>query len=156
MLSNHLKRDAILFPGRFCQHLTNADADAWSYHQTELRAPVRGAGRRTGGDKGNCNPIGRTMLAGQTTPCSQDLDQQQRGVQGGIHGSTYICSKEWPCLTSMGREALGPVKVWYSRLGGCWSTGVGVSVGKEVKGRGERVDVGWGSCGGITMKEGTI
>jgi hypothetical protein len=26
------------------------------------------------------------------------------------HGSSYICSREWPCRTSMGGEALGLVK----------------------------------------------
>jgi hypothetical protein len=40
-------------------------------HQTDLRDPDGGASRRTGGAEGNCNPIGRTTPAGQTTQCSQ-------------------------------------------------------------------------------------
>jgi hypothetical protein len=27
------------------------------------------------------------------------------------HGSSRICSRGWPCLASVGGEALGPVKV---------------------------------------------
>jgi hypothetical protein len=71
-------------------------------HQTELRDPSGGAVRRTAGAEGSCNPIGRTILAGQTTQCSQGLDHWPRGVEWGIHGSIYICSRGWPCLTSMG------------------------------------------------------
>jgi hypothetical protein len=32
-------------------------------------------------------------------------------THGGTHGSGYICSREWPSWSSMGGEALGPVKV---------------------------------------------
>ena len=39
------------------------------------------------------------------------LDHQPRSVQGGIHGSRYICSREWPCLTVREWESLGPVEV---------------------------------------------
>jgi hypothetical protein len=80
-------------------------------HQTELRDHGGGAGRRTGRAKGDCNPIGRITSAGWTTQCSQGLDQQRRSVQGGIHDSRDIGSRAWPCLTSMGGEALGPVEV---------------------------------------------
>jgi hypothetical protein len=50
------------------------------------------------------------MSAGRTTQCFQGLDYQPRSVQGGIHSSRYICGREWPCLTSIGGEALGPVE----------------------------------------------
>ena len=39
--------------------------------------------------------------------------------QGGIHGSSCICSWGWPYLTSIRGEALGPVKAWCSRIGEC-------------------------------------
>ena len=78
-------------------------------HQAELRDPDVGAGRRTGGTKGDCNPIGTTTSAGQTTRFFQGLNHQSRSVQGGIHDSRYICSRE--CLTLMGEEALDPVEV---------------------------------------------
>ena len=31
-------------------------------------------------------------------------------THGGTHGSSCICSRGWPCWTSMGGEALHPVK----------------------------------------------
>jgi hypothetical protein len=35
---------------------------------------------------------------------------QTKSTQGGNHGSSYICIREWPYLTSTGVEGLGPVK----------------------------------------------
>jgi hypothetical protein len=80
-------------------------------HQTKFGDLEGIAGGRTGGVEGDCHPIGRTMLAGQTTQSSQGLDHEPRSVQGEIHGFRYMCSRGWPSLTSMGREALGPVEV---------------------------------------------
>jgi hypothetical protein len=80
-------------------------------HQTELRGPGWGAERRAGGIEGYCNPIGRTISDGQTTQCPQGLDHQPRSVQGGIHGSRYIGSRGWLCLTSREGEALDLVEV---------------------------------------------
>jgi hypothetical protein len=42
---------------------------------------------------------------------SQSLDHQPKSVPGEIHGSRYICSRGWPCLTAKGGEALGPGEV---------------------------------------------
>jgi len=61
---------------------------------------------RTGGAKGDCNPIGRTTSAGWTTQCSQGLNHQPRSVQRGIRGSRYIGSGGLSYLASMGREVL--------------------------------------------------
>jgi hypothetical protein len=83
-----------------------------------LSESCRVAGRRTGGAEGDCNPIGRTTSAGQTTQCSQGLDQQPRSVPGGIDGSRYIGSRGWPCLTVMEGEALDPGVLWCPRIGG--------------------------------------
>jgi hypothetical protein len=41
---------------------------------------------------------------------SQGLNYQPKSTHGGTHGSSYICSRGWPYLASMGREALGPVE----------------------------------------------
>jgi hypothetical protein len=38
---------------------------------------------------------------------NRGMDHPLRIVHGGIHSSRYKCSREWPCLASMGREALG-------------------------------------------------
>jgi len=43
-------------------------------HQTELREPGGGAGRRTGGTEGDFNPVERTIEAGLTTQFSQSRD----------------------------------------------------------------------------------
>jgi hypothetical protein len=76
-------------------------------HQTEHSKSGGGAGGRTGGLEGDCNPIGRTTKVGLTTQLSQSLDHHPRSVPEGIHGSRYICSRRWPCPTAMEGEALG-------------------------------------------------
>jgi hypothetical protein len=76
--------------------------------------------------EGDCNPIGRTMSSGWTTQCSQGIDHQPKRVQGGLQGSRYICGRRWPCLTLMSGEVLDPLEVWCPRVGGYWSSGVGV------------------------------
>jgi hypothetical protein len=65
------------------------------------------------------------MSASQTTQSSQGLDHQPRSVQGVIHNYRYVCSRGWPCLTSVGREVLSPVEVGCPSVGGCWSSGAG-------------------------------
>jgi hypothetical protein len=126
-------------------------------HQTELRDPGGGAGWRPGGAEGDFNPVGRTLSADWTTQCSQGLDHQPKWVQGGIHGTRYICSKGWP---------LDPMEVWGPKVGGCWNSGAGHPphsmrvlpnrcVGEHSNRgnrRGERADMGWGFCRGVTWK----
>jgi hypothetical protein len=62
-----------------------------------------------------CNPIQRTTISNnQTTPLSQSsqgVNQQPKSVHGGAYGFSTICSRGWPCLTSIGGEILGSVKV---------------------------------------------
>jgi hypothetical protein len=45
---------------------------------------------------------------------------------GVAHGSSYICSRGWPCWASMGGEALGPVKAQCPSVGECQGGEVGV------------------------------
>lgn len=49
----------------------------------------------------------------------------------GTHSSSHICSRGWPCLASMGEEALGPVKAPCPSVGECQGgeAGVGEWVG---------------------------
>ena len=118
-----------LFLGRFDQQLTNVYLNAWSQPPDWAWEPSGGAGGRNGGAEGDCNPIGRRMLAGQSTHCSQKLDQEPRTVQTGSYGFSCIYSRGWPCLTSMGGEALGHVVTWCHSRGGCWNSGcVGLGV----------------------------
>jgi hypothetical protein len=41
---------------------------------------------------------------------SQELKHQLKSTHGKSLGSRYICSRGWPYLASMGREASGPGK----------------------------------------------
>jgi hypothetical protein len=64
---------------------------------------------------------------------------------GEICGSSYICSRGWPSLSSMGGEALGPVKVLCPSIG-------------EHRGQ-EWEWVGWGAGGGggdMVFSEGKL
>ena len=71
------------------------------------------------------------------TPTSAGPEDPEFNVSlrthGGTHGSNHICSRGWPCQTSVGGEALGPVKVqcpsvgdaragWWEWVGG-WGRG---------------------------------
>jgi hypothetical protein len=49
----------------------------------------------------------------------QGLNNQEKCTHGGTHGSSYICSRGWPCLTSMAGEAFDPMEVRCSNIGGC-------------------------------------
>jgi hypothetical protein len=55
--------------------------------------------------------IGRTTISTNQIPqSSQGLNHQPRSTHGETHGSSCICSREWPRRSSMGGEILGPVK----------------------------------------------
>jgi hypothetical protein len=59
--------------------------------------------------------------------------------------SSCICSRDWPSWSSMGGEALGPVKVLCPNIGECQGQEVGVS-GLLSRGSGEEIG---GFGGGI-------
>ena len=44
---------------------------------------------------------------------------QPKKTHGGTHGSNCICSRGWPSQSSMGEEALDPVKVLCPSIGDC-------------------------------------
>jgi hypothetical protein len=37
-------------------------------------------------------------------------NHQPKSTRGGTQGSSHICSRAWPCGTSVRAEALGPLK----------------------------------------------
>jgi hypothetical protein len=43
-------------------------------------------------------------------PELQGLNHQPKNTHGRTHFSSCICSRGWSCWSSMGGEALGPVK----------------------------------------------
>jgi hypothetical protein len=56
------------------------------------------------------------------------------------HGSSCICRREWPSRSSMGEEALGPVKVICPSIGECQGQEAGVG-GLVSRGRGRGHEV---------------
>jgi hypothetical protein len=79
-------------------------------------------------------------------------NHQSKKTHHGKNGSSYICRRGWPSWSSMGGEALGPVKVPCSSIGECQGQEAGVSgLGR----RGRRGDRGFleGKLGkGITFE----
>jgi hypothetical protein len=69
---------------------------------------------------------------------SQGLNHQPKSTQGGTQGFSRICSREWPCWTSMGGEALGPVKALCPSIGECQDREAGVG-GLVSRGRGDGI-----------------
>jgi hypothetical protein len=57
---------------------------------------------------------------------SLGLNHQSKKTHGSTHGSTCICSRGWPSQSSMGGEALGPVKVLCPSVGECQGQEEGV------------------------------
>jgi hypothetical protein len=51
---------------------------------------------------------------------------QPKSTHGGTHGSSHICSRGWPCRTSLGGEALAPGKALCPNIGECQGGEAGV------------------------------
>ena len=62
---------------------------------------------------------GTTILTNQYLQSFQGLNQQPNNTHKGTHSSSHICSRGWPYWTSVGREALSPVKAWCPIVGEC-------------------------------------
>jgi hypothetical protein len=70
------------------------------------------------GAEGVCSLIGGTKIWTNLYPQgSLGLNHQSKKTHGGTHGSSCICSKEWPSRSSTGGEALGPMKVLRPSVG---------------------------------------
>jgi hypothetical protein len=86
-------------------------------------------------------------------PAPPELPGTKSPAKGYTHGGTYvstcICSRGWPCGTSMREEALGLVKAWCPSVGECQDreAGVGALVSR---GRGD------GTGGTSEGKWGTV
>jgi hypothetical protein len=69
---------------------------------------------------------------------SLGLNHQSKKTHARNYGSSCICSREWPSQSSMGGEALGPVKSLCPSLGECQGQEAGM--GRLVsRGRGEEI-----------------
>jgi hypothetical protein len=114
-------------------------------HFTEHGVYNRGIREGPEGAEGGYNTIGRTTLSTSQTPLiSQELNPQPKSTHGATHGSSHLCSRGWPCWSSMEGETLGPVKAQCPSVGECQGREVGV--GRWVReyphrsrGRGEEI-----------------
>jgi hypothetical protein len=81
-------------------------------HQTKHRDPNGGIRGRIDRAEEVCetSPRERTISTNQTSQSSQELSHQPKSIYGGSHGSICVCSRGLSFLTSMGREAFGPVE----------------------------------------------
>jgi hypothetical protein len=66
---------------------------------------------------------------------SQGLNHQPKSTHGVTQGSSFMCSRGWPCGTSMRGDALGPVKALCPSLGECQDRKIGEG-GLVIRGRG--------------------
>jgi hypothetical protein len=71
-------------------------------------------------------------------PESQGLNHQPKSTHGETYGPSCICSRGWPCGTSMGGEALGSEKAPCPTVGECQGrkAGVGGLVSRGRRGMG--------------------
>ena len=98
-------------------------ANSWTEHSV----PNGGVRERTEAAEEVFNPIGRaTILTNQTLQKSQGLNHQPKSTHGGTHGSIHICSRGWPCQSSVGGQALGLVKAQCPNEGKCQDQEAGV------------------------------
>jgi hypothetical protein len=61
------------------------------------------------GAEGVCNPKEEQQYKATRLPpplSFQGLNHHPKSTHGATHGSSYICSRGWTCLASMGEEAL--------------------------------------------------
>jgi hypothetical protein len=108
--------------------LLRGSASAWQIqkwiltiiHWTEHKVPNEGARERTQVAEGVWSPIGGTSIwTNQCPQSSLELNHQSKKTHGGTCGSSCIYSRGWPSWSSMGGEALGPVKVLWPSIGEC-------------------------------------
>jgi hypothetical protein len=104
-----------------------------AYHWTEHKVPNEGAIERTQGAEGVSSPIGGIN---QYLQSSQGLNHQPK-CHDGTHGSSCICSRGCSSWSSMGGEALGPVKALCPSVGKPQNQNEGVR-GMVSRGAGER------------------
>ena len=82
----------------------------WIHEASFLSCLLQWHGITAGGDReriegaeGVWDSIGRTTKSTNQTPqSSQGVNYQPKSTHGATHGSSHICSRGWPCWTSMG------------------------------------------------------
>ena len=124
-----------LLMGAWYSWLLRGSVSAWqiqtwmltAIHWTKHRVPNEEVRERTQGVEGVCSSIGGTIIwTNQYPQSSQGLNHQPKSTHGGTHGSRCICSRGWPSWSSMGGEALSPVKILCPSIGECQGQEAGV------------------------------
>jgi hypothetical protein len=89
-------------------------------HWIEQRVHNEGSRERTQGADGVYSSIGGTTICTNKYPqSSEGLNHQPKSAHGGTHGSSCLCIRGWLSRSSMGGEALGPVKALCPSVGEC-------------------------------------
>jgi hypothetical protein len=78
-------------------------ANCWTKHWV----PNGGGRERTEEVEVIWYPIGRTRISPNQNPQSSQVLSHQPRIK---HGSSCICSRGWPCQTSMGGDVLDPIE----------------------------------------------
>jgi hypothetical protein len=82
-------------------------------HWTEHKVPNEEARESIQGAEGVWSSIGGiSILTNQYPQSSLELNHQSKKTHGGMCNSRCMCHRGWPISSSMGGEALGPVKVF--------------------------------------------
>ena len=90
-------------------------------HWTEHGVPNGGVRERTEGAERGLQPHRKNsnIIINQTLQSSQGLNHQPKSTHGGTHGSSCLCSRGWPCQSSIGGEILGSVRAQCPSVGEC-------------------------------------
>jgi hypothetical protein len=109
-----------LSPVRIYQCLANTEMDAHSHPLDGTQGFHWRSQGSIQGAKGDWRPIeGTSIWTNQYPQRSLELYHQSKKTQGGTCCSSYICSRGWLTLSSMGGEILGPVKALCPSIGEC-------------------------------------
>jgi hypothetical protein len=94
--------------------------NAHSHPLDGAQGPQWRSQRNTQGVEGDRSPIGGTSIwTNQYPQSSLELYHQSKKTHGGTCGSSYLCNRGRPSRSSMGGEALGPVKALWPSIGEC-------------------------------------
>ena len=94
MLAN--RRLIQLFPEKLCHCLTNIEADAYSQTMGSPMDELEKGLKELKGF-GTHRKTSNINKPDPPTHNSQELNHQAKSTHGVTHGSSYICSRGWPC-----------------------------------------------------------
>jgi hypothetical protein len=110
-----------LFPERWCQCLTNTEADACFHPIIRLstRSQIEELEKELKDLRGFAAPWGSNSVNRPEPLEVWGLDHQPKSTHWGNCCSSCICGRRWPWWTSVRGVALGPEDVWCPSVGEC-------------------------------------